>query len=384
MKRCGWTISLAVTMILAIATPARAEWRDRLPDNLRLNGRYFWAVGYSFDRPLVPTGKIAELNLRMNGLYRIDSEWKLEFAYMIDGLYQARLGEYPQYEFPELRTEGPLGLDSVIDVHTNWAAEHRMDRLALVYRHNDFTLDLGRQRIAWRTCHIMSFMDAFHPIRPGDPFAPEQQGTDAIRLQIATGPTSGWDMLYAWIDDEGREAVAVRYHETRGVFESALSAGRMDGADFIAFQTTGDVNNIGVRAEVAWRDVDTGEPWQLALESDFAPNENTYLSGEIFYNGPGATKPIDYSLEELAMGQLYPARWYAGVNCSYNPGGLSTLGLFGLTNLTDDSWFFDLSVQRSLSNSSDMRIGFQHFEGKTMSEYGLLPDMLYVITTTYF
>jgi hypothetical protein len=303
---------------------------------------------------------------------------------MIDGLYQPDIGAYPQYLYPELRTHGPLGLDSVIDVHRNWVAEHLLDRISLNYSSSDFTLDLGRQRLAWGTCFIMSFMDAFHPVRPGDPFAPEQKGTDAVRMRIPTGPVSGWDMLYAWIDDEGTEAFAVKYHATHGDFESALSAGRMNGQDFVAFQTSGDVNDIGVRIEAAWRDADENEKWQLALESDWAPNDRTYLSGEVFYNGPGTDDVKEYSMEKIVSGGLYPARWYAGLNCTYNPGDLSTLGLFGLMNLTDNSWFSDLSVSYSLSNSSDLRIGYQHYEGHTLTEYGALPDIVYMIRSVYF
>lgn len=384
MQRLTALILCSCLSALLIPSRAAADWRDDLPGNLHVNGRFFWAAGHTFHRPVYPTGNFAELNLRLNGLYGLDSDWKLQFAYMIDGLYQPNLELLPPYSDPSLRSESPLGLDSVIDVHRNWALQHRVDRLALIYRHGDITLDLGRQRIAWGATLTMSFMDMFYPIRPGDPFAPEQRGTDAVRLQISTGPTSGWDMLYAWLDDEGTEAVAAKYHETHGDFESALSAGRIYGANFAGFQTTGDVNDIGIRAEAAWRGVERGGEWQLALESDWAPDEHTYLSGEVFYNGPGATDPMRYNLEELAMGGLYPARWYAGINCTYNPGGLSTLGLFGLANLTDDSWFFDLSLQHSLSNNSDLRIGYQHCEGKLISEYGALPDMLYVITSTYF
>jgi hypothetical protein len=363
---------------------AGAEGQGQLPENLRLSGRYLWAFGHSFERPFIPTGPFTELNFRLNGRYRINREWQLEFAYQLDGLYQPNLELFPPYDDPGSAMKSLLGLDDIIEVHTNWAASHKLDRLCLGWRHDEFTLDIGRQRIAWGTTLAMSFMDMFHPIRPGDPFAPEQPGTDAIRLQIPTGAVSGWDLLYAWIDDEGSEAVASKYHETHGDFESALSAGRINGENFTGFQTTGDINDIGIRVEAAWRDVHNGRKWRLAVESDWAPDEHTYLSGEVFYNGPGATDPMMYDLNELVRGELYPARWYAALNCTYNPGGLSTLGLFGIGNLTDDSWFFDLSVQHSLSNTQDIRIGYQHYEGDLISEYGALPDMIYAITSTYF
>lgn len=379
-------ISSVLIVLLSLVTPstAHAEWRDDLPDGLRLNGRFFQAGGHMFDRPLLPTGNFAGLNFRLNGMYRLDDEWKLEFAYMADWTLQAKLGHYPQYEFPELIPDSPLGLDSTIDVHENWALGHRMDRLALIYRHGDFTLDLGRQRIAWGSTMLMSVLDAFHPIAPGDPFAPEQKGTDAIRLQVATGPVSGWDMLYAWIDDAGNEAYALKYHGTFGDFESAISAGSMDSAEFASFETSGDINDIGIRTELVWRNTDDGDKWQMILESDMAPNTHTYVSGAVLYNGPGATDPLEYSIEEIVTGGLYSARWYTGVNCSYNTGGLSTLGLFGLANLTDDSWFTDVSVQHSLSNNADLRIGWQHFQGDLISEYGAMPDMLYLVRTVYF
>jgi len=379
MPRLLATLSTALLIGLILPTRAEAEWRDRLPDDLRVSGRYFWAAGYSFERPYIDDGLFAELNLRLNGRYTIDPDWKLEFAYQVDGTYAEGLGAL---QLPA--GDGLMDLRWPLEERTNWRASHGLDRLDLIYRNGNCTLDIGRQRIAWRTAFTMSIMDMFHPVRPGDPFVPEQPGTDAVRLQIATGPTSGWDTLYAWFDDEGGEAVAARYHDVHGDFESAWSVGRIWGESFAEYETSGDVNDIGIRIEAAWRDSDRGNPFQLAFETDFAPNNSTYICGEVLYNGPGGTKPTEYDLTLLERGGTYLARWYAGLNCTYNPGGLSTLGILGIANLSDDSWFADVSLQHSLSNSSDLRIGYQHYEGDLITQYGALPDMLYLITSVYF
>lgn len=372
---------LTALFILGLILPSQvlADWRDDLPDDLRLNGRYFFAGGYSFDRPYIDESPFGEINFRLNGRYKINPLWRLEFAWQTDGTYLQNIGRIPASD-----SNGLVNLDWSIDKKLNWRAGHKLDRLNLNYRGDDFTLDIGRQRIAWGTTMTMSFMDMFHSIRPGDPFVPEQPGTDAVRMQIATGMVSGWDILYAWFDDNGAEAFAVKYHDVNGDFESAISAGRLRGENFAAFETSGDINDVGVRIEAALRDTEDGDRYQVAVESDYAPNSHTYLSGEILYNGPGATDPMKYDPDILERGMLFPARWYAGINCMYNPGGLSTLGIFGLMNLTDDSWFADISIQHSLSNSSDLRIGFQHYEGKMLTEYGAMPDMLYVIMTEYF
>jgi len=371
--------TFAVGVFLISSASAHAGWRDDLPDGLRLNVRYMQAGGYAFDRPYLGEGLFAEGNLRFNGLYRLNPDWKLNFACQLDGTY------YEGLSLSQMSGGGGLvNLDWLIDEKTNWSATQALDRLSLNYRKNDFTLDLGRQRLAWGTTFNMSFMDMFHPLRPGNPFVPEQPGTDSVRIQYADGMVSGYDLIYAWFDDEGSEAVAGSYHAVFGDYESSISAGRIRGEDFIGFATSGDINDVGVRIEAAWWDSDVGEPFRLALESDYAPNSSTYLSGEIFYNGPGATGILDYDGDAIASGELYPARWYGAVNCSYNPGGLSTLGLVGLFNLVDDSWFADVSIQHSLWNTADLRIGFQHYEGRTFSEYGALPDIIYIMTTRYF
>ena len=374
-------IIILLLLIFGVAGPssANAEWRDNLPDGLRLDGRCFWAGGYSFARPFLNEGPFTEANLRFNGRYNFDPRWKLEFAWQVDGIYYEGISR-----MSDSGTGGVADLAWMIDEKSNWRASHFFDRLSLNYRADDFTLDIGRQRIAWGTTFSMSFMDMFHPLQPGNPFVPEQAGTDAVRLQVPTGPIAGWDFLYAWFDNHGDEAFAAKYHDVHGDFESAMSAGRIHGGDFAAFQTTGDVNDVGIRLEAAWRDTGDGEPYQLALESDYAPNSSTYLSGEVFYNGPGATGPEGYSLAGLGGGSLYVGRWYAGTSCTYNPGGLSTLSLYGIANLSDDSWFADLAVLHSASDSTDLRIGFQHYEGHILSEYGLLPDIIYFISTTYF
>jgi len=112
------------------------------------------------------------------------------------------------------------------------------------------------------------------------------------------------------------------------------------------------------------------------------------VSGEIFYNGPGGTDPLKYMVASALSGQVsgvsYPARWYAAASCNYSSDALVNFQCLGLFNLTDDSWFSDISVSHSVSNSSDLRIGYQHYEGGLISEYGNFPDMIYIISTSYF
>lgn len=370
---------LTFLLLLLLPLPAHADWDD----NLRLNGRYFFAGGHRFDRFFLESDLFTEINLRLNGRYTINPDWKLEFAYMIDGTY------YPWIGYTQNSGSGEiLDLSWPIDSKTNWTAAHALDRLNLIYRNENFTLDIGRQRIAWGTILTMSFMDMFHPVSPGNPFVPDQPGTDAIRLQIADGMVSGYDILYAWLDDDGTDAFAARYHDVHGDFESGFSLGEIDGVKFAAFETSGDVNDIGVRIESQWIDVDENEPFRIAFETDYAPNDHTYVSGEIFYNGPGGTDPLKYMIAGALSGQVrgvsYPARWYAAASCNYSSSALVNFQCLGLFNLTDDSWFTDISVSNSISNSSDLRIGYQHYEGGLISEYGNYPDMIYIISTSYF
>ncbi len=370
---------LTFILLIAMSGASYAAWQDDLPDGLRMSGRNFTAGGYSFERQFIPESLLGEFNVRLFGSYSFNPEWKLEFAWQGDYTYFESIGL-----IPDMGPSGLVDLDWNLEKHPNWAAGHQLDRLNLNYRNDDFTLDIGRQRIAWGSVQTLSFLDMFHPVRPGDPFVPEQPGTDAVRLQIPTGPTAGWEALYAWFDDHGSEAFAVRYHKVHGDFESGYSVGRIRGENFVAFETSGDYNDIGIRLEASWRDVEVGEPWLVAFESDFAPNSSAYISGEVFYNGPGMTDVLNYDPQAVERGEFYLGRWYAGLNCMYNPGGLSTLGLVGIANLSDDSWFADISVQHSLSNSTDLRVGFQHYEGHLISQYGAYPDMFYIIRTSYF
>ncbi len=379
MLRRTITIAFLAGLILSLPHQALAEWRDDLPEGLFMTGRYFWAGGYSFHRPFIDEALFSESNLRLNGRYELSDDWKLEFAYQVDFTYYEGLAL-----MDATSSDGYLDLRWPLEDKPAWSASHTLDRLDLNCNSSDFTLDIGRQRLAWGTALTMSFMDMFNPIRPGDPFVPEQPGTDAIRLRIPTGPVAGWDILYAWFDDKGNEAFAARFHDTQGDFESGWSIGRIRGEDFAAFETSGDVNDIGIRIEASWRDSDRGEPWLLAFETDYAPNSSTYLLGEVFYNGPGGTRPEEYDPEAILEGGMYPARWYCAASCTYNPGGLTTLGVLGLANLSDDSWFMDVSISHSLSNSADLRTGFQHYEGDMISEYGFMPDMLYIIISGYF
>ncbi|MFH1676858.1 MAG: hypothetical protein ABIC40_07520 [bacterium] len=380
----AYILTLFVPVIFGLAFPPAcfASWDDNLPENLRINGRFFTAMSIMFEKQGFSSTPSAELNFRLNGTYKFNSDLKTEFACQIDGLYNENLALASGAGFGS--TSGPLRLERTIDNRKNHTATVSFDRLYFDYRNDNMTLDLGRQRIAWGSVNLISFLDAFHPVRTGNPFVPEQGGTDAVRFQYATGPVGGFDILYAWLDEKETRASAIKYHDTFGDFESAISVGRKEGANFAAVETSGDVDDIGIRIESAFTETESGGEFLVALESDYAPNNLTYLSGEIFYNGTGATEPLKYDLEKILKGDSYPARLYAGAYCTYIPSGLQVVSVTGIINLNDDSRFADLALLHSISENCDLRIGYQRYDGKLLSQYGAFPDFIYLISTTYF
>jgi hypothetical protein len=231
--------------------------------------------------------------------------------------------------------------------------QHNLDRLAVKYAGEKFSLTVGRQVLSWGTGHLWNPTDLVSPFAPTDIDREVRRGADAVRLSVSLGATSQLEVL--WLPQQkGADHGGILRGRTNlfGWDFSATVAKYVSdlvfGADF-----SGDLGPLGAHGEAAWtvpmNGIDDGKPLGLQLGFvravgglDWRPSEKWVLGGEYYFNGFGAQND-GLILERLrdprvVRGEIFGAgRHYAGLVATWLATELLTLNVTALVNCSDPS-----------------------------------------------
>jgi hypothetical protein len=270
-------------------------------------------------------------------------------------------------------------------------AQQTIDRLAVGYSTPDFVIKIGRQALTWGSGFVFRPMDLFDPFSPVATDTEFKPGTDMIYTQYLFA--DGSDLQFIAVPrsrvlngapDANESSFALHYHGTvAGVETTALLArdhGDWTGALGVAGPLEGSTWNI----EILPTAVRNGPTHVSALAniSDAVTlfDRNTTIFAEYFRNGFGVTGDATFTtlppdlLDRLARGQLFNVRTdylAAGMTLEYSP--LVTLSPTLIADLDDQSLYFLVAANWSLSNSVVLIAGAQAPLGPKGSEFGGLP-----------
>jgi hypothetical protein len=118
---------------------------------------------------------------------------------------------------------------------------------------------------------------------------------------------------------------------------------------------------------------------------DYAFPNTLTLTGELYYNGAGATSTQDYDFAALFSGRIQNVdRPYFGGYVGYEVTPLVKWNNYLVVNLFDHSVFYSPNLVFSLKSNLDLAVGMQLFRGAGDSEYGRLADVYYVQAQWFF
>lgn len=264
----------------------------------------------------------------------------------------------------------------------NSRGEVFLDRLYFGWQITDSArVTIGKQRVAWGRGFVFSPLDIFNPLPPQEIFTPERRGVDAFRLQYRLG----WIMaegVYAYLD-ENRRAGSVRGVFIVNTFDTAITVGRLDGADFLGVETSGSLGTWGIRAEYLSRE---GQTSYLA-SIDHRIGEQNLIELEYYRNGYGAADPARYAslILPLLRGEIPAlARKYIALSGRKQLNPLEALEVTGTFNAIDEGLYINPRYIKSLSDFSEIVVGAQLFWGSPPAEYSSFSNFYYVRTTSYF
>ena len=281
-----------------------------------------------------------------------------------------------------------------------------LDRLNVEIDWQSVRLKVGRQAITWGVTYFWSSLDLFVPFEPQRVDRDYKTGVDAVRLTVPVNSLSEVELVGAVLGDswqrDGTAGVLARLD--LGPLDLGLMAGRFHrdtvGGGFI----TADLAGTGIRAEITR--TRSGDPrdllinrkgfWRGSVGVDRQLTADLLLSGEVSWNGYGASRAADYvgllqtdrfrRGEVNALGQLY-----SGILAGWRFHPLWSLSHAAIVNWNDASWLLLPTVSWSTGNKSEVLAGAQLGFGQDLqaggaigSEFGSLPHAIFGGLKLYF
>lgn len=277
-----------------------------------------------------------------------------------------------------------LDLDSTWTDHGDLYGRQRLYRASLTWSQGDTDVRIGRQRIALGTGRFFSPLDRLNPVAPTILEREERPGVDAVLVEHKTGPVSRVSAIYS--PARNRDSGALQWHGNNYAVDWSLVGGRFRGEDMVGGDIATQIGDGGLRAELTTSRPDIAPAYQSAvLGLDYAFPGTLKLSGEVYYNGAGATDKRLYDFSALLLERtLNLARHYAGFYAGYDVTPILKIDVSLVLNLDDGSRFFSPELTWSIRQDVDIAAGFQVYGGSTGSEYEFFRPVLFGQVKLYF
>lgn len=285
-----------------------------------------------------------------------------------------------------------------------------VDRLNVRWSKDRLDIILGRQPINMATTFFFSPNDFFAPFAAQTFYRVYKPGVDAARLEVRLGDLSQLSLISVlgynpdeksdtgWSSrpDDNRTSYIGRVSRNLRDFEFAVIAGSLSDADVIGGSLQGEFFKwLGIRAEghMAYPDSPGQDAHaELAVGIEHHWENSLDIKLEYFYHGSGARSASDYM--SLMSGSndygLYLGRSYSALGIGYEFTPLLTGQMALIENLTDNSLLSSFNAVYSLSNESELSIGFaapfgREPEGAEIkSEFGMYPYTFNIEWRWYF
>jgi hypothetical protein len=342
-----------------------------------------------------------DLKLRLMWSAELPSGWSLDVAYLAEATHggdvalgRRRRETYPAVSIDPQKTEF-LRLDQRLADHGRFLLDQRLDCLAVGYSGTHLVVRAGRQALTWGGGLVFHPLDLFNPFPPNATYTTYKPGTDMLYgqwlfesgadLQAVVVPRR--DPLTGKIAAD-QSSAGIKWHGFAGASQQLgldLLLAKDYRSQVLGIAASGPAGGATWTAEIIPTRLEGGALRTSALaNTQYAwswggKNINGYL--EYFRNGFGAggsgrtlaTLP-EPLLERLARGELFSVsknELAAGADVQWTP--LLTLKPSLIASLDDGSVLLVGQSVSSLSQNTDLTLGFQFPLGGHGSEYGGLP-----------
>ena len=265
-------------------------------------------------------------------------------------------------------------------------ARHRVYRATISWSVKEMDLVLGRQRIAWGTGRFWSPLDILNPFDATRLEREERLGVDAVLGERRLGALGKVNAVFAPATARSGAAYAGYVHGNVRGTDYSLTVGNFRGERVVGADFAGRAGGLGIRGEATATRPDSGRRFvRVLLGADYGFPNTVTVSGELYYNGQGATDPARYDFPAFFEGRIRSlARRYSAVATTYEITPLLEVFAYGILNIDDGSGLLWPGFEYSVSSNVDISGGIQAFAGGTGSEYGRFRDVLHVQFKCFF
>jgi len=276
-----------------------------------------------------------------------------------------------------------------------------IDRLYLDWTGGNWQITAGRQRIAWGSALVWNISDFFNPFNILDFDYEEKPGSDAVRVQYYTGPTSQFDLAFSPSKDKNKQMLAARYVFNIFEYDFNLMAAWQEEKQRYGMNWSGGLAGAGFRGELVYTNPDLSfysfidiaqyggyyipptkistPYWNMVISLDYTFSNSFYLHTEYLYNELGATKNSALrQFDILHTDELSPSRHSLFQELAYDLTPLLRANYFILFNPNDHSQISVPSLQYSLSDNWGLYALAFLSSGKTNSEFGGYPAQYFL------
>ena len=257
------------------------------------------------------------------------------------------------------------------------------DRLWLTANAGPWQVTVGRQRVAWGTALVWNPIDLFNPSSPLDFDDEELPGADAGRVQLYLGPSAKLELAAAPMRNPDDAVAAAQLVGNRAGYDWAVLGGRRGPNAVVGGAWAGSIRGGGFRGELLYtipRDsltlagsVTPERPGLVGtVDGDYTFASTLYLHTALLYNQRGTTG----NGGGLLLLDAYRRRWLSPGRLSLfgeagrDLGALIHVGLDGILNPYDRSWYAGPTMRWSAATNLDVTGQAFVFGGEPGTEFG--------------
>jgi hypothetical protein len=324
---------------------------------------------------------------------RLNFKWNIStgFTFCIEERNRFYWGDLtsinPQYKDFIAIDDGVINMSWNLFQGKSYVLNVNIDRLWLDYTRNNFQVTLGRQRINWSQTYVWNPNDIFNTYSYFDFDYEEKPGSDALRLQYFTSPSSKAEIaIKADKDNKITAAGLYRFNHWRYDFQGL--AGIYNQSDLVlGLGWAGQIAKGGFKGEMSWfrplkQFSDTTGVFLSSVEYDYTFRNSIFIQFEGFYNSNKS------NVTNLLLSQVNPALLDAKNpflngfsifgNISYPFTPLITCSLAGIYNPSNRMVFILPTFTFSLMNNLDLSLIAQSFQSYNPAVTSLLQTALFI------
>ena len=262
-----------------------------------------------------------------------------------------------------------------------------IDRVWLDYTQNNFQITLGRQRINWSQTYVWNPNDIFNTYSWFDFDYEEKPGSDAVRFQYFTSPSSKAEIAVRADKDQKITAAGLyRFNHWRYDFQAL--AGFYTQSDLVlGLGWAGQIAKGGFKGEMSWFQPlkhfgDTTGVFLSSMEYDYTFRNSIFIQVEGFYNS-NATNSSNVLINQFNPGLLNAKNPFLNgfsmfTSISYPVNPLINISLAGIYNPSNCMYFIIPTISFSLMNNLDLSVLAQSFQSYDPALYGSLQTSVYI------